>query len=325
MKVALYGAGSVSHSVSRILSQRQGIEVLGVFGRQDRTRALTSGADVVVIATTSFLDQVAPDIRVALEHGSNVLTTAEEAAYPWAGHGPLATELDALARQHGVSVLGGGVNPGYAFDALVLTATGACWDVASIDVERVVNLSGFSETILARLGIGYREDEFAELVDSGKITGHIGFPQSMRVVAAGLGAHIDRIERVIRPIMGQREYQRDHGSTASGLTAGFYQQYTAIVDGKTWFNALFTGHLDPADLGLAPRDSITVSGSTPVHMEIVPGLNPQLASAALVANSILRLVAAPPGWVTVAGLPPATPASITDDHRSTAPGSPPRP
>src|SRR5580658_10518550 len=129
MKVALYGAGSVSRSASRILSQRQGIEVLGVFGRQDRERALTSGADVVVIATTSFLSEVGPDIRLAIEHGSNVLTTSEEAAYPFGAHAELAAELDSLARERGVSVLGGGVNPGFAFDALVLTATGACWDV----------------------------------------------------------------------------------------------------------------------------------------------------------------------------------------------------
>ena len=308
MKVALYGAGTVSHSVADVLSRREGFEVLGVFGRDEREAALSSGADVVVIATTSFLEQVAPDIRLALENGSNVLTTAEEAAFPWAAHGELASDLDALARQRGVSILGGGVNPGYAFDALVLTATGACWDVASIQVERVVNLSGFSEAILSRLGIGYELEEFEQLVKSGGVTGHIGFPQSMNVVAGGLGVRIERIDRVIEPLVGERLYERPHGSTDPGLTAGFRQHYTAVVDDEPWFNALFTGHLDPADIGLAPRDSITVGGSTPVHMEIVPGLNPQLASVALVANSLRRLVAARPGWVSVADLPPATPA-----------------
>ena len=308
MKVALYGAGSVSSSVAEVLSRREGFEVLGVFDRDGREDALTSGADVVVIASTSFLEEIAPDIRLAIESGSNVLTTAEEAAYPWSAHPEIAAELDALARQRNVSILGGGVNPGFAFDALVLTATGACWDVSAIEVERVVNLSGFSEAILRRLGIGFELDEFARRVETGEITGHIGFPQSMRTVASGLGISIDRIERVIEPVLGEKSYERPNGTTRAGLTAGFRQHYTAIVNDQPWFEALFTGHLDPADLSLVPRDSITIFGSTPVHMEIMPGLNPQLASVALVANSLVRLFAAPPGWVSVADLPPATPA-----------------
>jgi 4-hydroxy-tetrahydrodipicolinate reductase len=249
---------------------------------------------------------VAGDIRLAIESGSNVLTTAEEAAYPWAAHGAIAAEVDALARQHGVSVLGAGVNPGFAFDALVLTASGACWDVASIAVKRVVNLSGFSEAILARLGVGYGLEEFEQRAERGEITGHIGFPQSMRVVAGALGVAIERIDRVIEPVLGERDYERQKGRTTAGTTAGFRQHYVAVVDGAAWFDATFTGHLEPSHLGLAPLDSITIEGSTPVHMEMSPGLNPQQASTALVANSLRRLVAARPGWLSVADLPPAT-------------------
>src|SRR5579862_4614586 len=183
MKVSLYGAGGVGRRVSGILARRADFEVLGPFSRSQRDEALRCGADVVVIATTSFLDEVASDIRVAVAAGSNVITTAEEAAYPWDEHRVLAETIDTLAKSHGVSVLGGGVNPGFAFDALVLTASGACSEVESITVERVVNLSGFSEAILKRLGIGHPPEEFGAMVQAGDITGHIGFPQSMRVVA----------------------------------------------------------------------------------------------------------------------------------------------
>jgi 4-hydroxy-tetrahydrodipicolinate reductase len=309
MRVALYGRGGVNRNVSGVLARRGGFEVLGPYGRDQRDLALASDADAVVIATTSFLTEVAPDIETAIEHGSNVLTTCEEAAYPWTAHGEIAEHLDDLARRRGVSVLGGGVNPGFAFDALVLTATGACWDVESIRVQRVVNLSGFSEAIIARLGIGVRGEQFDGLVASGTITGHIGFPQSMRVVAGALGVSIERIERQIEPIIGERDYERPAGRTERGLTAGFRQHYTAISEGRPWFEAVFTGHLDPGDVGRAPLDRIEILGSTPVSMEISPGLNPQLASSAMVANSLVRLVAARPGWITVADLPPASPAA----------------
>jgi 4-hydroxy-tetrahydrodipicolinate reductase len=173
-----------------------------------------------------------------------------------------------------------------------------------------VNLSRFSEAVLARLGIGYSTEEFADRVASGTITGHIGFPQSMHVVADALGVRIERIERTIEALWGERDYQRPHGRTVRGLSAGFRQCYVAIVDDRPWFEALFTGHLDPANLNLAPLDRIEIYGSTPVQMEISPGLDPQLASCAMVANSIPRLVAARPGWLSVADLAPATAPSV---------------
>src|SRR5438094_3753565 len=194
MRVALYGAGQVAHNIAAMLARRSGVEVLGPFGRDERAVALGSGADVVVIATTSFLREIADDVRAAAEAGSNVITTAEEAAFPWAVDQGLADELDALARQRGVTVLGAGLNPGFPFDALLLTAMGPAPDVESIRVERVVDLSGFGDAVKRRIGIGWTAEEFDEGRASGRITGHIGFPQSMRIVAGRLGVELERVD-----------------------------------------------------------------------------------------------------------------------------------
>ena len=109
-----------------------------------------------MIATTSFLSQVGPDIRAAVMSGSNVITTAEEAAFPWYFNNEFANELDFLARSaQAAIILGAGLNPGFAFDSLVLTAAGVTSGIDTISVERVVDLSGFSTAILRRLGIGF--------------------------------------------------------------------------------------------------------------------------------------------------------------------------
>ena len=296
----------MSGNIARILGQRSGIEVIGPHGREHRLEALGSGADVVVIATTSFLADVAPDIRLAVESGSNVITSAEEAAFPWAVDDALARELDQLARDRGVTILGGGLNPGFAFDALVVTALGPAADVSSIRVERIVDCSGFGTSILRRIGFGYTPEEFAAGTGSGAITGHIGFPQSMNVVAGALGLTIDRIDREITPIFGDRTFDVTHLSVPAGLTAGFEQHYVAIVDGRPWFEALFTAHLDPVSIGKPPA---TRSGSTArrVALRRDAGLNPQSASSAMISNSVYRVVDAKPGWTTVAALPPAFP------------------
>lgn len=308
MQVSLYGAGTVSTNCAKILARRPGVTVLGPYGREERERALTSGADVVVIATSSFLSVVAPDIRLALESGSNVLTTAEEAAFPAAIDAAIAQELDAVAREHGVTVLASGLNPGFCFDALVLTATGVAWEVDTIRVERCVQLAGFSESILRRLGLGWTAEEFAERVASGAITGHVGFPQSMRIVAQALGVALERVERTIEPILGDRDYPGEHYTAPSGTSAGFVQHYRGIADRREWFEAKMIAHMDLAAAGKAPRDEIWLQGPTPVHLCIDPGLNPQIGSAAMVVNSLRTLVAGPPGWVLIGDLPPATAA-----------------
>lgn len=307
MKVALYGAGQVAHNVAAILGRRAGIEVIGPCRRTQREQALRSGADVVIIATTSFLTDVAPDVRTAVEAGSNVITSAEEAAYPWAVDDAIADELDGLAREHDVTILGGGLNPGFAFDALVVTALGPTAEVASIRVERIVDCSGFGTSILRRIGFGFTEEEFAVGTQSGAITGHIGFPQSMNVVAGTLGVTIDRIDRVITPIIGDRRYEVHHLTVEAGVTAGFEQHYVAVVDGEPWFEALFTAHLDPASFGKPARDEIWINGTPNLHYVVTPGFNPQSGSSAVIANSVRRVAEAKPGWTTVASLPPAFP------------------
>ena len=280
---------------------------LGPFGRDERDRALRSGADVVVIATTSFLAEIADDIRDAVDAGSNVITTAEEAAQPWANDAAIADHLDALARERRVTILGAGLNPGFAFDALVLTVCGAAPEVESLRVERVVDLSGFGATVLRRIGVGHTPEEFEAGKRAGTVTGHIGFPQSMRVVAERLGVEIERIDAEIEPILAERELAASSLTVAAGQTAGFRQHYVAIVAGEPWFEALFTGHVSPTEIGLEPRDAIHVRGPAELNVFAVPGMNPQTSSAAVVANSIRRVVDARPGWVTVAELPPAVP------------------
>jgi 4-hydroxy-tetrahydrodipicolinate reductase len=227
-----------------------------------------------------------------------VLTTAEEAAYPWAVDAALADELDALAQARGVTILGAGLNPGLAFDALVLTATGAVGEVRALRVERVVDLSGFSAAVLHRLGVGRAP---------GAGTGHIGFPQSMHLVAARLGVVLERVERRLAPVVAEREHVARHLTVRPGETAGFEQRYVGIAAGAPWFEARFSGHVDPASAGWGPRDAIHVDAEPPLDLVVAPGIGAQTGSAAVLANSVRRVVDAAPGWRTVADLPPAAP------------------
>lgn len=307
MSIAVYGNGQLGNGVVGILEHRAGLRVLGPGDRSRRSEILGSGADVVVIATTSFLADVAEDIVEAVRSGSNVICSAEEAAFPWHSDADLARSIDLLARENGVTVIGCGLNPGFAFDSLVVTATGPSVSVNSIRVERTVDLSGFGATVLRRLGIGFDEDSFRTGVTEGTIFGHIGFPQSMRVVGAAMGVLIDGVDPFIEPILTDERIAGCAVPVGPGQTAGFHQRYIGRVQGQPWFEAGFHGHVAPASAGLLPRDEVWIQGKPDLHYVVEPGLQPQSGSAAVIANSIDRVIAASPGWQLVPDLPPARP------------------
>ncbi len=326
--VTLLGCGRVGRDLVRLLVGRNGIRIVGAWSRNsahagldlgafaggppigvqispDRDAALAASADVAVIATTSFLRELAATIEAAVTTGHNVLCTAEEAAFPWSIDDQLAARLDAMARARDVTIIGSGANPGFIFDTLVTTLALAAPDVERIRVSRVVNLSLFSATVLGRLGIGFTPDEFAAGRDAGRIFGHIGFPQSMRVVASGLGLVVERVDGTVEPLFAERPLAGEHLEVPAGRSAGFVQRYVGFVDGDDWFHAQMTGHVDPSTVDLSLEDTITIEGSVPVSLTANPGFRAQETSAAVLANSITRVVRAPAGWLTVTELPPA--------------------
>lgn len=308
--VAIYGAGQLGHGVAEILRGRHGYEVKGPFGRDARRSALGGGADVVVIATTTRLVDVADDIRLAVESGSNVLVSAEEAANPYLVDPEIAETLDQAARSGRVTIAGAGVNPGLIFDALVLTLLGAVPDNVSIAVRRTVDISGFGDTVRRRIGVGLSPEEFAHGVIAGTVLGHAGFPQSMSVVARALGLSIDRIERTLEPLLAERDHARPPAEgILDGRSAGVNQRYVAIVDGEPWFTASFFGHVALASIGLSACDVIEFRRDESVihQVTVVPGFDAQVGSRNMVANSIDRVIDAPPGWLTADDLRPAAP------------------
>jgi hypothetical protein len=310
--ISIFGRGQLGSSVAAMLQLNARYDVSGPYGRDERILALDSGADLVIIATTTRLRDVADDIETAVRARSNVLVSAEEAAYPFIVDAEIARRLDGLARDSDVTIAGAGVNPGLMFDSLVLTMLGAAPNGCTIHVRRDVDISGFGSTVLRRIGVGRSESEFAAAVAAGEILGHAGFPQSMSIVADALGLSIDRIDKALRPVIttaaidvpGRFEVQ-------PGQSAGVDQTYTAYVGGAPWFVADFFGHVALPSVERAPSDDIDLAvDSVPFQtISLRPGVNAQIGSTNMVANSVERVLAAAPGWVTVAEMFPAHPVS----------------
>jgi 4-hydroxy-tetrahydrodipicolinate reductase len=306
--VSIFGAGQLGRGVAQILGGRGEHSVHGPFDRSERTTALTSGEDLVLIATTTRLRDVIEDVRLAVSSGSNVLVSAEECANPWLVSEELADTVHVEAIAAGVSVVGAGLNPGLIFDALVLTILGAAPDDVDITVRRTVDISGFGPTVLGRIGVGISPQEFTQGVAAGDILGHAGFPQSMSVVGRAIGRAVSDIDANLRPMVTDQTITLQDGRMIdAGLTAGVDQTYLAVEQGHTWYTAHFIGHVAPADVGLHLADVITLHRGDEIVQEIraTPCFPAQVGSQHVLANSVDRVIAAQPGWLTVADLPPA--------------------
>lgn len=310
--VSIYGTGQLGTSVARLLQDVPAHKVLGPYRRNERAEALTSGADVVIIATTTKFKDVAEDIELAVMSGSHVLVSSEECAYPWAVDVGLSNRLDALAKSKGVSIAGTGVNPGLIFDSLVLTLLGAAPRGCTVAVRRTVSIAGFGATVLRRIGLGKTPAAFADAVAREEILGHAGFPQSMQVVASALGLKIESIDKELLPLIADKELDLPgRFVVAVGESAGVNQTYTAYVDGQPWFTSHFYGHVDLPGIGKSAMDEIELSlnGEVFQTIQLKPGINSQIGSQNMVANSIQRILKAESGWVTVAEMNPAYPES----------------
>lgn len=327
IKVALWGAGAMALRMADILLDRSGVAIVGAIDRHpdklgrdvatlagrtepcgavvsdDAAKVLANRPDVVLHATDSFLATVAPDLRQAMAAGANVITIAEEMAWPAAADPALAAGLDRAALDAGVTLLGTGVNPGFVMDSLVLALTGACASVEAIHVSRVNDLSEFGPTVMRTQGVGLSPEAFAAGVADGTVVGHVGFPQSIGMIAAALGWQIDRIEETREPILSEVRRETPHVTVAPGMVAGCRHVARAYAGGRAVIVLEHPQQVRPEAAGVATGDTITIAGSPPIRMSSGPEIPGGAATAALAVNMIPRVLAAAPGLVSMAGLP----------------------
>ena len=92
---------------------------------------------VAVLCTSSSLKKLWPQLESVLKLKLPIVSTTEELSYPWLSNRALARRIDAAAKKAKVAVVGTGVNPGFAMDALPITLTAICERVDAVRVERI--------------------------------------------------------------------------------------------------------------------------------------------------------------------------------------------
>ena len=312
ISVAQYGIGPIGAEIARLLLTKPWIQVTGAvdidpnkigkdlgevigLGRTvgvKVTSELQGQPDVVCHSTGSRLRDVAGQLESLLDRGCHVVSTCEELSFP----------LDAKIREHlhqvasakNVGLLGTGVNPGFVMDKLPLTITSVCQDVKSVEIIRIQNASTRREPLQRKVGAGMTVEEFRAAVDAGKIK-HMGLKESLMMVGSGLGVEFESVtEEKIDPIVAEREVVTQYLRVAPGQVAGVHQ--TIYGKGRIDVSLELRMYVGAEDLA---ADRVIVRGVPDVEMEIKGGVHGDRATAAMVVNSIPRIVQARPGVLTM--------------------------
>ena len=343
VRVALWGFGAMGKGIARLLLSRHGVEIVGVcdryeayagqsiyglleLDRRDRAEVKVSATieealaaapvDCCVIATDSFVKDVFPKIREVVTRGINVLTIAEEMSFPAAQHPELAAEMDRLARAHGVSVLGTGINPGLMMDLLAVCLSGAMTEVSHVRCERVNSLSPFGQTVMHEQGIGITPEQFEQGKADGSLAGHVGFHESAAMIAKALGFTYDSLTQDMQPIITEVDRKSPHGFAAKGQVAGVNMTASARRDGEELIALIHPQQIEPQLAGVDTGDYITLQGTPPIDMAVKPEVNGGLGTIAMACNTLPVVVAARPGLLTMLDLP--VPRCVMGDYRDIA-------
>ncbi len=321
-KVMVVGLGPIGAGVARQLQARRNFRIVAavdldaakvgrdigdVAGLERRTgvRVVSDVAaairrtkpQVAVLCTSSSLQALWPQLDPILGRRVPVVSTAEELAYPWFSNRRLARLIDQAARKAKVAVVGTGVNPGFAMDALPIALSAICERVDAVRVDRVQDARVRRLPFQLKIGSGLSPGRFAERVKAGTVR-HVGLTESVAMIADALGWRLDRIADEIRPRLATEAVESPLLRVEAGQVCGIVQDGLGYRNGK----AVITLHME-AYLG-APEsyDAVTIEGSPRLCVKAQGGYHGDIATTAIVVNTIPRVLEARPGLHTMRSL-----------------------
>jgi hypothetical protein len=322
IRVMHFGLGPIGAAVAAQVAERPGFKIVGAvdvdeakagrdvgdvvgIGRRlgikvsdNAKKALRSTKpDVVILCTSSSIKEILPQVELILGAKKPIVSTTEELSYPGYTHIHQARQIHAWAKKAKVAVLGTGVNPGFAMDALPIALTAVCERVDRVVVNRIQDARIRRLPFQQKIGAGLTTEQFQKKVDDGSVR-HIGLTESIAMIADALGWTLDRITDDIQPKLASVTVSSEFLAVDPGYVCGIIQD--GVGYRKT--EPVIRLHME-AYLG-APEsyDSVDIEGSPRLSMKLAGGIHGDVATASIVVNSIPKVLSAAPGLHTMRDL-----------------------
>jgi hypothetical protein len=323
IRVMHVGLGPIGAAVARQLAMRKGFRIVAAVdidpnkvGRDVATvaalgapirvkvandlrkTAKVARPDIAVLCTSSSLKGVMPQLEELLKLRLPVISTTEELAYPAPRNRRLAKLLDHMARKAKVAVLGTGVNPGFAMDALPIALTSVCEQVNRIEVRRVQDARIRRLPFQQKIGAGLTREQFAQQVKTGAVR-HVGFTESIQMIGDAMGWTLTRITDDVHPWIAEEEVHSELLAVDPGYVAGISQEGVGYVGDDPKIRLQLDAYMG------APEsfDSVLIDGSPRLYSKVQGGIHGDIATASMTVNAIPHVLTAAPGLRTMRDMP----------------------
>ncbi|MEN2999142.1 MAG: dihydrodipicolinate reductase [Acidilobaceae archaeon] len=324
--VGIYGLGHIGRLVAKVAIER-GYEISGavdidpkligkdvgeVLGLGERLGVhVTSDpselaySDVVIHSTGSYLDKVYDQLVKLIDLEVNVLSTCETLSFPYYRYPTLAKSLEERAIRRDVAVLGSGINPGFLLDALLIVLSAPFDGVRRIHAVRSLDAAKRREPFRRKIGLGLDVEEARRKIESGELSGHVGYAESALLVASAFGASVDSVEEAQEVVVAEQDRESEGIRVERGRVLGM-RGYGSVSSGnRELVRVEFI-----ASLGAEEFEEIVIEGSSYSVKWRSTGTPGDMGTASVIVNLAERIGDYGPGLLTMVDLLPFRPRFV---------------
>lgn len=239
-----------------------GLPTMGVRMTTDQESMIRAEADCVLFCPNMSarvdLDSETTNIACRLLESGKSVVTSIGWWYPSFHSQALADKLEAACQKGGSCLHSTGVNPGWLYERIVTTLTGATTRIDHIKVQELADTRTIeSADMVGGLGYGQELSQKPWIEDAGDRA----YSETLAATCAILGVKLDRIESEKKYFVAREDIQLIPTIVRKGTRSGVNLLYYAIVEGRRFITLEEIWYTDLRDLpeGLLAGDYYTIT------------------------------------------------------------------